>query len=58
MTIMIGDRVYHRSSGRHFIGQVVHKRSAGKRLLIKWEDGSTREHEGWAILKCPKNWNK
>ena len=58
MTIMIGDKVYHKSSGRHIIGQIVHKRNAGRRLLVKWENGVTLEHESGVILKCQKRQGK
>lgn len=54
----IGDKVFHNDSGRKFIGQIVHKRDAGKILLVKWENGATREHSNWTIQKCPESWNK
>jgi hypothetical protein len=50
----IGQKVFHRSSGRNFKGTVMHKYLAGKRLLIKWEDGNTCEHESLYILKVEK----
>lgn len=46
----IGQKVFHRSSGRNFKGTVIDKCLAGK-LLIKWEDGNTCEHESLYILK-------
>jgi|TARA_B110000467_G_scaffold148392_1_gene154200 hypothetical protein len=50
----IGDKVYNSALGKHFKGVVVHKREAGRRLLIKWENGVTREHESGVILKWSK----